>query len=31
MAGGTRRRVAIKNDGVNLSKIIFNLVDVRFF
>jgi hypothetical protein len=31
MAGGTRRRVAIKNDGVNLSKIIFNLVDANCF
>jgi len=31
MAGGTRRRVVIKNDGVNLSNIISNIAEVRFF
>ena len=31
MAGGTRRRVGIKHDGINLSKIISNLAEVRFF
>jgi hypothetical protein len=31
MTGGTKRRVAIKNDGVNLSNIISNLAEVRFF
>jgi hypothetical protein len=31
MAGGMRRRVAIKNDGVNLPNIISYLAEVRFF
>ena len=31
MAGGTRRRVAIKNDDVNLSNIISYLAEVSFF
>jgi hypothetical protein len=31
MAGSTRRRVAIKNDGVYLSNKISNLAEVRFF
>ena len=31
MAGGMRRRVAIKNDGVNLSNIISYIAEVRYF